>query len=127
MITVGILLWAGAAATIVWAVSSHDEPRASDAFAIVALIVVPMFLALVVALQRNLRRMQRVLAGAPRTEEQITRRALANAMSLRRSLLIPVLWTINCLLQVSILTNQKRPAFPLQRKREADTLASEFE
>ena len=59
-----------------------------------------MFLALVVALQRNLRRMQCVLAGAPRTEEEITRReqrhAMANAISLRGSLRLSMLWSISC-------------------------------
>jgi hypothetical protein len=106
-ITAGILVWAVAASTIVWAVSSHDEPTVTDALAIFALVVVPIFLALVFALQRNLRRMQRVLTGAPRTEERITprelRHAMANAVSLRRSLLIGALWAVTCLFQVSSL------------------------
>jgi hypothetical protein len=104
VITIAILLWAIASAIIVWAISNHEEPTASDALAILALIVVPIFLTLLVALQRNLRRMQGVLAGAPRTEQRITRRelrrAMANAVSLRRSVLIGAVWTITCLLQV---------------------------
>ena len=60
-----------AAATIVWAVSSHDDPTASDALAMLVLILAHGFLALIIALQRNLRRMQRVLAAAPRTHERI--------------------------------------------------------
>jgi hypothetical protein len=116
-ITAGILLWAIAASIIVWAVSSHDEPTASDALAIFALIVVPIFLALVFALQRNLRRMQGVLAGAQRTEERITprelRHAMANAVSLRRSVLIGALWTVTCLFQVSslVIRNSRHPLF----------------
>lgn len=116
-ITAGILVWAIAASIIVWAVSSHDEPTASDALAIFALVVVPIFLALVFALQRNLRRMQRVLAGAPRTEERITprelRHAVANAVSLRRSVLIGALWTVTCLFQVSslVIRNGRHPLF----------------
>jgi len=116
-ITAGTLLWAVAASTIVWAVSSHGEPTASDALAIFALVVVPIFLALVFALQRNLRRMQRVLAGAPRTEERITprelRHAMANAVSLRRSLLIGALWAVTCLFQVSslVIRNGRHPLF----------------
>lgn len=116
-ITVGILLWALAASTIVWAVSAHDQPTASDAFAIFALIAVPIFLALLVALQRNLRRMRPVLAGAPRTEERITRRelraAMANAVSLRRSLSIGALWTTTCLLQIFtlVIRNARHPLF----------------
>jgi hypothetical protein len=81
VITIAILLWAAMVATLVWAVSSHDEPTMRDGFAILALIVVPMFLALVVALQRNLRRMRRLLAGAPRTQERIARRELRRAMA----------------------------------------------
>jgi hypothetical protein len=116
-ITAGILLWAMAASIIVWAVSNHDEPTASDALAIFALIVVPIFLALVFALQRNLRRMQRVLAGALHTEERITPRelhhAVANAVSLRRSVLIGALWTVTCLFQVSslVIRNGRHPLF----------------
>jgi NADH:ubiquinone oxidoreductase subunit K len=115
LITTGILLWAVAASTIVWAVSSHDDPRAGDAFAMFVLIVVPMFLALVVARQRNLRRMRRVLAAAPRTEERITngelRCAMANAMSFKRSLIIGALWTVTCLAQVFTLVigNARHP------------------
>jgi hypothetical protein len=116
-ITAGILLWAISASIIVWAVSSHDEPTARDALAIFALIVVPIFLALVFALQRNLRRMQRVLAGAQRTEERITPRelshAMANAVSLRRSVLIGALWTVTCLFEVSslVIRNGRHPLF----------------
>jgi hypothetical protein len=107
VITIAILLWTVLAATIVWAVSSHEDPTAIDAAAMFALIVIPMLLALVVALQRNLRRMQRVLVAAPRTEQQITngelRKAMANAMSFKRSLMLGVLWTTTCLLQVFTL------------------------
>ena len=116
-ITAGILLWAIAASIIVWAVSSHDEPTASDALAIFALVVVPIFLALVFALQRNLRRMQRVLADAPRTEERITprelRHAMAKAVSLRRSVLIGALWAVTCLFQITglVIRNGRHPLF----------------
>jgi hypothetical protein len=116
-ITAGILVWAVAASTIVWAVSSYDEPTVTDALAIFALVVVPIFLALVFALRRNLSRMQRVLAGAPRTEERITprelRHAMANAVSLRRSLLIGALWAVTCLFQVSslVIRNGRHPLF----------------
>jgi hypothetical protein len=117
VITIGFFLWAGAAGTIVWAVSSHDEPTASDVFAMFALILVPMFVALVIALQRNLRRMRSVIAGAPRTDERITngelRHAMANAMSFKRSLLIGSAWTLTFLLQVFSLAigNARHPLF----------------
>jgi hypothetical protein len=116
-ITAGILLWAIAASIIVWAVSNHDEPTASDALAIFALVVVPIFLALVFALQRNLRRMQRVLADAPRTEERITarelRHAMAKAVSLRRSVFIGALWAVTCLFQITslVIRNGRHPLF----------------
>jgi NADH:ubiquinone oxidoreductase subunit K len=115
LITAGILLWAVAASTIVWAVSSHDDPTAGDAIAMFVLIVVPIFLALVVALQRNLRRMRCILAAAPRTEERITsgelRCAMANAMSFKRSLIIGALWTVTCLAQVFtlVIRNAQHP------------------
>src|SRR5882757_8285065 len=62
IITVGVLLWAVAVATAVWAFGSgHDNPAAGDFAAIVVLMVVPMLAALIVALQRNLRRMRPIL------------------------------------------------------------------
>ena len=117
VITIGILLWAVAVATIVWAVSSHDDPTASDALAMLVLILAPMLLALIIALQRNLRRMQRVLAAAPRTQERINsgelRQAMANAMSFKRSLMIGALWTVTCLAQVFtlVIRNASHPLF----------------
>ena len=117
VILVGVLLWAAAASTAVWAFSGHDEPMASDVVAMIVLIVVPMFAALVVALQRNLRRMRSVLAGAPRTEERITRgelrQAMASAMSLKRSLLIGATWTFTCSMQVFslLIRNARYPLF----------------
>jgi hypothetical protein len=117
VITIGILLWAVAAPTIVWAVSSHDEPTAGDAIAMFVLILLPMFVALVIALRRNLRRMRSVIAGAPRTDERITqgelRHAMANAMSFKRSLLIGSAWTLTVLLQVFslVIRNARHPLF----------------
>lgn len=117
VITIAILLWAVAASAIVWAVSSHDDPTASDAVAMLVLILGPMCVALILALRRNLRRMQHILGAAPRTEECITggelRQAMANAMSFKRSLLIGALWTAVCLLQVFTLAirNARHPLF----------------
>ena len=117
IITAGILLWTVAAATIVWAVSPHEDPRALDALAMFVLIVVPIFGALIVALQRNLRRMQPILAGAPRTEERIThtelRQAMTKAISLRRSLILGAVWTGIGLLQVFnlVIRNARHPLF----------------
>jgi hypothetical protein len=114
-ITIGILLWTAAASTIMWAVSPHADPTVSDAVAMFVLILVPIFLALVVALQRNLRRMQPILAGAPRTEERIThhelRQAMTRAISPRRALLLGALWTVTCGSQVFILVirNARHP------------------
>ena len=114
-IIIGVLLWAVAAATIAWAVSPHAEPTAGDAAAMFVLVLVPIFFALVVALQRNLRRMQPILAGAPRTEERIThhelRQAMTKAMSLRRALLVSVLWAVACGFQVTtlVIRNARHP------------------
>ena len=79
------------------------------------LILVPIFLALVVALQRNLRRMQPILVGAPRTEERIThhelRQAMTKAISLRRALLVSGLWAVACGFQVTtlVIRNARHP------------------
>lgn len=117
VITAAILLWTVAVATMCWAVSPHDNPTAIDALAMFVLIVVPIFGALIVALQRNLRRMRPILAGAPRTEERITqselRQAMAKAMSLRRSLILGAVWTGIGLMQVFnlVIRNGRHPLF----------------
>ena len=117
VITAAILLWTVAVATFCWAVSPHNDPTALDAFAMFVLIVVPIFGALVVALQRNLRRMQPILAGAPRTEERIThrelRQAMSKAISLRRSLILGAVWTGVGLMQVFnlVIRNGRHPLF----------------
>jgi hypothetical protein len=117
VILAGVLLWAVAASILVWAFSSHDEPTALDVIAIIVLIVGPMLGALIVALQRNLRRMRPILAGASRTDQRITRgelrRAMANAMSMKRALLIGCTWTFTCLVQVFglVIRNAHHPLF----------------
>jgi hypothetical protein len=116
VILAGILLWVVAVAAAM-AFFGHEEPTASDVVVMIVLTVVPMFAALVVALQRNLRRMRSIIADAPRTEERITngevRRAMANAMSLKRVLLIGAMWTFTCSMQVFILVirNARHPLF----------------
>ena len=117
VILAGVLLWAVTASLLVWAFSSHDEPTTLDVLAIVVLIVGPMLAALIVALQRNLRRMRSILAGAPRTDERITsgelRRAMADAMSMKRALLIAAIWFFTCLMQVAglVIRNARHPLF----------------
>jgi hypothetical protein len=117
VILAGVLLWAVAASTLVWAFSSHDEPTTRDVIAMLVLIVGPMLAALIVALQCNLRRMRSVLAGAPRTDERITRgelrRAMADAMSMKRALLIGGTWTFTCVMQTFglVVRNARHPLF----------------
>ena len=117
VITAAILLWTVAVATICWAVSPHDDPTALDALVMAVLIILPIFGALIVALQRNLRRMQPILAGAPRTEERIThselRQAMTKAISLRRSLILGAVWTGISLLQIFnlVIRNGRHPFF----------------
>ena len=118
VITAGIVLWTVAVAAIVWAFSpEHDQPTGYEMVAMVVLIVVPMFIALMMALQRNLRRMQPVLAGLSRTDERISssdrRLAMAKAMSFRRALLIGGAWATTFLLQIFILVvrNVRHPLF----------------
>jgi hypothetical protein len=117
VILAGVLLWAATASFLVWAFSSHNEPTTLDVVAISVLIVGPMLAALIVALQRNLRRMRSILAGAPRTEERITRgelrRAMADGMSMRRVLLIVAIWSFTGLMQVAVLVirNARHPLF----------------
>lgn len=118
VITAGIMLWSVAVAAMVWAFSAgHDQPTGYEMVAMVFLTVVPMVLALMMALQRNLRRMQPVLAGLPRTDERISssdlRQAMAKAMSFRRALLIGATWATTFLLQIFILVmrNGRHPLF----------------
>jgi len=104
VITATILAWTGVVSTGMWVLSGHDNPTAIDFAIMMAMILVPIYLAWVAFLQRNLRRMQPILAGAPRTEERITnrelRRAMTNAMSLRKTLLLGGLWIFSCATQM---------------------------
>jgi len=117
LITAVIVAWAGVAGVIVWALSSHKDATAADVLAIVALVLVPIYLAWVVALQRNLRRMRPILADAPPTQERITnrelRRAMIDAMSMKKALLLAACWTFTSFMQVVILVtrNAHHPLF----------------
>jgi hypothetical protein len=116
-VTAGILLWAAAAGLIVWVLSPHADPTARDAFAIVALVVIPLYLAWVTALQRQLRRIRPIIAKAPPTQEQITRpelrKAMTDAMSVRKSLLLALTWAFTCATQVLtlVMRNSHHPLF----------------
>jgi len=117
VIIIGVLLWAATAATIVWAVSPHADPKLIDGVAIFALVILPIYAAWVVALQRKLRRMQPFIAGAPRTNMRITngemRKAMADAMSTRRVLVYGALWTFTSSTQVFtlVMRNARHPLF----------------
>jgi hypothetical protein len=117
LITTVIVAWAGAAGVIVWALSSHREATAVDVLAIFALVLVPIYLAWVVALRHNFRRMRPILANAPRTQERITnrelRRAMVDAMSMKKTLLLAACWTFTSFMQVVILVtrNAHHPLF----------------
>ncbi|MFL6798768.1 MAG: hypothetical protein ACJ8F3_15265 [Xanthobacteraceae bacterium] len=117
VITTGVLVWAALASVLVWFFSRHDEPTTLDALAIFGAILVPLFVALILALRRNLRRMQRVLVGAPRTDAHIPRRelrrAMTDAMSLRKALLLGSTWAFTSATQVFILVirDARHPLF----------------
>jgi hypothetical protein len=117
LITAVIVAWAGAAGVIVWAVSGHQQTTAADVLGIFALVLVPIYLAWVVALQRNLRRMRPILADAARTQERITnrelRRAMVDAMSMKKALLLAACWTFTSFMQAVILItrNAHHPLF----------------
>lgn len=118
VITAIILLWAAVVATAVWAFGSgHDSPTAGDFVAIFGLIVVPIVGALILALQRNLRRMQPILAGAPRTDDKITRgelrHAMTNALTFKRALFIGAAWSLTCAMQAFslVVRNARHPLF----------------
>ena len=116
--TAGIALWVVAAVAIVWAFGSrHDQLTGYDIVAMILLIQVPLVLALMLALQRTLRRMQPVLVGAPRTDERISRselrQAMAKAMTFRATLLIGAAWVIILLLQIFnlVMGSARHPLF----------------
>jgi len=117
LVTAGILFWAAATGLIAWALSPHDNPSALDAYAILALVVIPLYLAWVVALHRQLRRIHPVIAEAPRTQELIARselrKAMTDAMSLRKSLLLALTWAFTSATQVwaLVMRNWQHPLF----------------
>jgi len=117
VVTIGALLWAASAGTIVWAISPHADPTVIDGVAIFALVLLPIYPAWVIALQRNLRRMQPFIAGAPRTDMRISngemRKAMADAMSTRRALVYAALWSFTSATQVFslVVRNARHPLF----------------
>ena len=70
------LLWAIAIATLMWAVSDHDELTGRDAVEMIVLILIPLLLALFLAIawteQAKLAKLAPLIARLPPTEEQIT-------------------------------------------------------
>ena len=114
VITAAIALWVVAVAAIVWVFGAgQDQPTGPEMIAMALLTVVPMFLVLVLALRRNLRRMQPALVGAPLTDERISRQelrqAMAKAMTFRATLLIGAAWVIILLLQIfNLVTSSAR-------------------
>ena len=118
LMTAGIALWVVAAAAIVWAFGSrHDQLTGYDIVAMILLIQVPLVLALMLALQHTLRRMQPVLVGAPRTDERISRselrQAAVKAMTFRATLLIGAAWVIIILVGIFtlVMNSDRHPLF----------------
>lgn len=117
IVTAAVLLWTAMVALAIWAISGNDQPGTRDIVAIVVLTVVPMCGALIAMLRRNRRRMQPILANAPRTDERITsrelRKAMAAAVTVRRAVLYASLWTMVCGFQVFtlIIRNPRHPLF----------------
>jgi hypothetical protein len=102
LVTMTVILWAVAMSALVWAFGSgHDDPTATDILVMAALIVVPMILAVPLAIGLQLRRLQPVLAGLPLTDERITaqeqRNAMVNDTSVAQSRLVAMSMGIVCL------------------------------
>jgi hypothetical protein len=116
-ITAGVLGWTVAVSTMMWLATGRDEPTGADIPVLAALILVPMVLALVMALRRNLRRMQPILCGAKPTDQVITRteqrQALTKSMSFARALTIGAIWATAGLMQIFTLgvRNAQHPLF----------------
>ena len=115
IVTLAVLVWAIAVSGLLWMLSAHDDPTILDLLAMAALIMLPLFLGWMVMVRRNLRRMQPILAQAPRTEERITSReqraAMAGALSLRRAVIYGSLWTCVLAFQalILVLRNNRLP------------------
>jgi hypothetical protein len=116
-IVAGILIWAVLVATMMWAVSPHENPEAIDIIAMVVLILVPMALAFIFMLRQRMRRLQPLLIGLPRTDERITsreqRQSMADAVSMKRLVMIGGLWTVASVMQgvALVIRNSQHPLF----------------
>jgi hypothetical protein len=117
LVTLFFLVIIAAATGLMWAITGHDEPTTMDILALLGLSLGGVYLALVMAVRRNLRRTRPIIAGLPRSEERIThseiRKAMADAMSLKRSLLIAMCWTVTLASQCFTLAirNGQHPLF----------------
>jgi len=116
-IVAAVTAWVVVVATIMSGLSPHPNPQAVDMFFIAILALVPMYLAWVAVLRHRQRRLQPILASAPRTEELITAReirgAMADALSLRRTLAYAALWGFVASMQTFnlFMRNARHPLF----------------
>jgi hypothetical protein len=117
LITAAILAWTAAIGGLLWAVTGHPDPTALDVVAWFALILVPLYLVWVAVVQRKLRRMQPILAAAAPSQERFTnrelRRAMGDAMSVKKTALLMACWIFTFSMQGVLLVtrNARHPLF----------------
>jgi hypothetical protein len=105
------VLWALAIATLMWAVSDHDEPTVGEAVAMIILVAVPILLALFLTFawsaQALLAKLAPLIARLRPSEEQITaadlRRGMTRSISFRAMLTIVVLGGLGALMSAFAL------------------------
>jgi hypothetical protein len=107
----GPVLWALAIATLMWAVSDHDEPTGGEVMVMVILIAGPillaMFLAIAWSVQVQRAKLAPLIAQLAPTEQQITkadqRRGMAQSMSFRSILVVVLLLGASALISAFAL------------------------
>jgi hypothetical protein len=110
-LVLGCVLWAIAVSLLMWAISSHEEPTASElvimSIMIVGPVIAALYLGLVLSVKATLAKVAPLIARLQPTDEQIIRADLRCGMmkstSLRAMLLINLLFGASALIWALVL------------------------
>jgi membrane-associated HD superfamily phosphohydrolase len=117
VIAAGVVAWGVAMGTVGWLMSDHENPTIGDAVIMILMTIAALFLALHLALRRQLRRVQPILAAATPTTAAITsseiRAAISKTTSFKAAMFSATMCAFGCACQIFILVirNARHPLF----------------
>ena len=111
LVIASLIVWTLATAAAVWTFGSgQDNPTGYDLLALAGLILVPIFLAMLIAAHMQRRRLAPVLAALPPTDERITRndmrRAATSVVSFKRAVLMGMMCAAMSIVEIGVLVDR---------------------